>query len=207
MRHYCNRQNPESRKKLEINDEALYAQTQIQADNIPADRADRQISEEDETEPVFPPGASPLYEVQIDTAKSEAQGGSVSQRGGFVKQLTEDEKNLFVKNQNYICNSCYDLTKISPSHPVRFNDMSGSVGFISVPTIEAQGTMAMPSYLSAYRGKHICLDLWSSDGRRVEKCGTLLEIGDGFLVIRKEYTGEITIIDLKTIRYISIYCR
>lgn len=215
MRHYCNRQNPDNRKKMEINDDSHYIKTQIQADSIPPKKTDGQISEDDETEPIFPPSSfsgdiinsNPLYEAQINAAEYDAQGGSVSQRGGFVKQLTEDEKNSFIKDQNYSCRACGEIGKMPSNAPVRFNDMSGSVGFISVPAIEPQRTMAMPAYLSAYKGKYICIDLWSSDGRRVEKCGTLLETGDDFLVIRKGCTGEITIIDLRTIRYISIYCR
>ncbi len=216
MRHYCNRQNPD-RKKSEINDEKPYIQPQIPVESAFALARQEEIREEEDTEPVFPPSsfsgeginAESVYDSQMGAPRYpvyDAQGGSVSQRGGFVKQLTEDADRGFVQGEAYGCEACRELCRMAEG-PVRFNDMSGSVGFISLPTREPSGMSSMPAYLSGYKGRYVCIDLWSSDGRRIEKCGMLLEIGDDFLVVRKGCTGEVTIIDLKTIRYISIYCR
>lgn len=215
MRHYCNRQNPD-RKKTEINDEKSYIQPQIPVESAFTPTRQEQIKDEEDTEPIFPPSSlsaesintASLYDSQMGEPKYpiDAQGGSVSQRGGFVKQLTEDADRGFSQGGTYDCEACRDLCKMTEA-PTRFTDMSGSVGFISLPTREASGMSSMPAYLSGYKGKYVCIDLWSSDGKRIEKCGMLLEIGDDFLVVRKGCTGEITIIDLKTIRYISIYCR
>lgn len=216
MRHYCNRQNPE-RKKTEINDEKPYIQAQIPVNNPFVIKREEQINEEEESEPIFPPSTFPAedinleekYDSQIDMPRYpvyDAQGGSVSQRGGFVKQLTNDAERGVLQGERYDCETCKELCRV-PEGDTRFNDMSGSIGFISLPTRESGGASSMSAYLSGYKGKYVCIDLWSSDGRRIEKCGMLLEIGDDFLVVRKGCTGEVTIIDLKTIRYISIYCR
>ena len=215
MRHYCNRQNPDNRKKSESNDDKNYIQSQIPLQVVPANRNEEQEREEEDAELIFPPSSNfnlnnmtePLYEgnmYDLSSFESEAQGGAVSQRGGFVKQLNENTRNDFLTDRNYEYEVCGEACRLV--EPIRFNDMSGKGGVISLPMREPQ-SVTMQAYLSKYKGKYICLDLWSSDGRRVEKCGMLLEIGDDFLVVRKGCTGEITMIDLKTIRYISIYCR
>lgn len=89
--------------------------------------------------------------------------------------------------------------------------LSGKFSLMSIPSAaEDSAPSAVPSiveYLMPYKGTYICLDLWTCDHTRMEKCGVLEEIGQSFLVIRAAETQNLVLIDLKPIRFISIYCR
>ena len=86
--------------------------------------------------------------------------------------------------------------------------MSGKFNFLSVPRADDGGlNQTMPMYLNNYLGKYICLDLWTCERVRIEKCGILTDVGADFIAIQNVRSGNRTIIDLRTIRYVSIFCR
>ena len=88
------------------------------------------------------------------------------------------------------------------------HSMSGRTGVISVPKCETpSATKSMTEYLNQFRGAYICLDLWSNTHLKIKKCGVLTESGQNFLVIRDSGSGSLSLIDLKPIRYINIYCK
>lgn len=88
------------------------------------------------------------------------------------------------------------------------HSMSGKTGVIAVPqTHIPSAAQSMTGYLSRFKGAYICLDLWSNASAKVKKCGILTEIGENFLVIRDSGSGVLSLIDLKPIRYINIYCK
>lgn len=94
------------------------------------------------------------------------------------------------------------------------DNMRGRYNLLSVPDLtqnknddeNKNGKVSLSAYLDNYRGKFICLDLWTVQQNRIEKCGVLEEIGADFLAIRNS-RGGIMLIDLKSVRYISIFCR
>lgn len=222
MRHYCNRQNS-SRREI-LNPNRHYQSNSVVGSDVVNNNEDNTSSAKNQI--VLPPGGD--YRA-LDTIENEpdageyielpggvltddynrlAQGGAISQRGGYNKQLNENERKNGLKPDNYMgctdgmCETLYD-------RPEMINEMSGSIGVISLPTTDRFDDTLMPmsSYLRRYKGKYICIDLWTSDNRKLEKCGLLTEIGNDFLVINSPNRGETTMVDLKTIRYVSIYCR
>ncbi len=99
--------------------------------------------------------------------------------------------------------SMADSTYLAPPHA-----MHGKTGGISVPkgnAVMAQKSMA--EYLNQFQGAFLCLDFWLDSHFKVKKCGTLLEVGKDFLVLRENQNMKITLIDLKPVRFINIYCK
>lgn len=202
VKHYCNRQTP---KKV-ISPEADVRE--MQSSNNGENGRNRESSEEksgggEQEEVVFPPGCSAGYleddgiSVRIygeDDENTNAAGGAISQCNTYKKQLDSElvrrrrgepaERNVFADN------------------------MSGRFNVLSVPSADGEAVgLTMPMYLNNYLGKYICLDLWTNESRRIEKCGILADVGLDFVVIKSTSAREKMLIDLKTVRYISIYCR
>lgn len=201
MKHYCNRQTP--KKILSPEADARELRNINNDDN----GRNRENSEEKrdggEEEVIFPPGSSVGYldedgiSVKIygeDGETPNAAGGAISQRNTYRKQLDSElvhrrreepgEKGLFADN------------------------MSGKFNVLSVPHTEGEAVgLTMPMYLNNYLGKYICLDLWTNESRRIEKCGILTDVGLDFVVIKSASAREKMLVDLRTVRYISIYCR
>lgn len=200
MKHYCNRQTPKKTISPDTGGRDMRS-----VDNGD-DRQNCEKSEEkrdSEEEVVFPPGCSGSYleddgiSVRIygeDNENTNAAGGAISQSNTYKKQLDSElvrrrrgepaERNVFADN------------------------MSGKFNVLSVPSVDGEAAgLTMPMYLNNYLGKYICLDLWTNESRRIEKCGILTDVGLDFVVIRSTSAREKMLIDLKTVRYISIYCR
>lgn len=219
MRHYCNRQTP--KKAESLHEGAREIQTAEKADrNEEGDNRARELKNEENDEVVFPPGCGCDYlkssgisykiygEADADEY-GEAQGGAFSQSGTYNKQESEDMKRENTQAE-VIRNKRAGVEEMSyrGDNNIIADNMSGSFGLMSVPQISAERQlMSMPDYLDRYRGKYICLDLWTNERRRIEKCGVLSEVGIDFLSIKNPRNGDITMIDLRTVRYISIYCR
>lgn len=86
--------------------------------------------------------------------------------------------------------------------------MSGKTGGVSVPRNPTPSSQkSMSDYLQQFQGAYLCLDLWSASRQKLKRCGVLLEIGKDFLVMGDSGGGKISIIDLKPIHYINIYCK
>lgn len=86
--------------------------------------------------------------------------------------------------------------------------MSGKVDGISVPKNPAPSVCRnMTEYLSRFQGAYLCLDFWTTNLKKISRCGVLLEIGSDFLVIGDEQGKKLSLIDLKPIKYINIYCK
>lgn len=156
----------------------------------------KQENKEEEC-PIFPPGCDCEYlkdkGIKCRTAEESKQ---VRTRDGDFKKFSYVRGETFDKE-------LYEGMKNSPA-----DNMSGSFKLISVPEVSAERRlMTMPYYLDGYRGKYICLDLWTNEKRRVEKCGVLKEVGEDFISIKNLHTNNVTMIDLRSVRYISIYCR
>ena len=65
----------------------------------------------------------------------------------------------------------------------------------------------MIEYLNKFIGAYLCLDLIINPKLKIKKCGTLLEVGIDFLVLRESKQKRLTVIDLKPVIYINIYCK
>ena len=86
--------------------------------------------------------------------------------------------------------------------------MSGKTGGVSVPKNATPSALrSMADYLQQFRGANLCLDLWFGSGQKRKICGILLEIGNDFLVLGDGSYGRLSLIDLKPIRYINLYCK
>lgn len=218
MRHYCNRQTP--KKAENLYDDARSVQTAEKSDrNEKSDNRAQELNNEEADEVVFPPGCScdylkssgisyKIYGEEDSDAYGEAQGGAFSQSGTYNKQESEDMKRENTQSENISAKRADGGEKVRRGDNIIADNMSGSFGLMSVPQISAERQlMSMPDYLDRYRGKYICLDLWTNERRRIEKCGFLSEVGIDFLSIKNSRNGDITMIDLRTVRYISIYCR
>ena len=93
----------------------------------------------------------------------------------------------------------------APSTP---HAMHGKIGGISVPKDEGGiAQRSMTEYLNQFRGAQLCLDLWIGRGTKIKKCGILFDVGKDFLVLRDTNGSKITLIDLKPVRYINLYCK
>lgn len=92
--------------------------------------------------------------------------------------------------------------KVSP-HGMR--GKTDSLSMPQNPTPAAQRSIT--DYLGQFQGATLCLDLWTSRREKWKRCGVLLEVGKDFLVMGDHASGNISIIDLKPVRYINIYCK
>ncbi len=98
-------------------------------------------------------------------------------------------------------------TYIPPSYQPTPHIMRGKAEGISVPrTASPQAWHNMSEYLKQFQGASLCLDLWSAT-RKMKWCGILLEVGCDFLVLGDSSKKKISLIDLKPIQYIHIYCK
>lgn len=225
LKHYCNRQTANSGggKKMPNTGAAVQkTEKTCRANQKAAENSERLKSEDtdENDEVVFPPGTACGYlkdsgvAVRVfgeaeteDAADSEpntgeqmdygtGEGGALSQMGTYRRQLRENSK------------TGYTGASDSVGESVIAHNMSGRFNFLSVPRAES-GILnqTMPMYLNNYLGKYICLDLWTCERVRIEKCGVLTDVGADFIAIKNVQNGNRTVIDLKTIRYVSIFCR
>ncbi len=182
MKHYCNRRTPQTEKEPKTPEYSI-----INAETQPNEK--KQIAEEDEV--VLPPGCDgSMFEElgkRVTTYDETAKGGLVTQSRGFKNQ----------NNYRYmIPNSIYA------------DNMSGEFDTVSVQVPDQMSiSPTMADYIRKYTGKYICLDLWTHDSRKGEKCGVLVATGQDFIVIQNDLYGELSVIDLESVKYISIYCR
>lgn len=210
MRHYCNRQNPKN--KVDDNNKDLMQPQNINPTNVEIKKEEAEKTEEDV---VFPPDIN--YKIYGDTGVKmrnyqpnisentvnygEAQGGSVSQGSGYIKQSVYELE----QSGGYIESRPYILRKSNLFH----DNLSGSFDLLSIPQNREKPRVleSMLTFLQKYIGKYICIDLWNNDSIRIEKCGYLENIDDGYIILQNPNSDEITMLDLNTIKYISVYCR
>lgn len=96
----------------------------------------------------------------------------------------------------------------TPAPPLPPHAMHGVSGSLSVPKCNTpSATDGMADYLNRFRGAYLCLDLWMEKKMVLKKCGTLVEVGRDFLVLQETHPTRLTLIDLKPVRYIQLYCR
>ncbi len=151
----------------------------------------RQSAKKNGNEEVFlPPGCDKSMFEEIGERVKIYDKDSTLGKGGAI-------------NQTFCRGRC---STIPQDKQIYADNLSGEFGVMSIPQEDTM-MISMTEYLSRFIGKYICLDLWTVDGHRSEKCGMLAEIGRNFLVIRRPCSGEMCIADLNTVRYISIYCR
>lgn len=193
MKYYCNRRVPNQNKPKHY-DESTDIQKPVQKELCYCAPS----APEEKEEIILPPASECALECEFednDIETVEGQGGAFSQCGGYNKQTTE----------MYAPDVC---SEANISDEIFFDNMSGKFDLISIPH-EHNGISikSMTNFLDRYIGKYICLDLWTSESRREEVCGTLLETGKDFLVVNSYNTDKLTLIDLKAIRYVNIFCR
>lgn len=86
--------------------------------------------------------------------------------------------------------------------------MHGKSGGVSVPKNNFPvAEQSMATYLSHFKGAYLCLDFWMDSNVKIKKCGILSEIGNDFIVLNDTQKRNYSVIDLKPVRYINIYCR
>ena len=218
MRNYCNRQNSSRRDLSGANRQPI----QPQLKNLINENKTIRHNSSDIS---LPPGGDYRALERIENDMSEeyinidnelqmsnndfAQGGAISQRSGYNKQLAENVKDEMVE-----CGGCEKNTNETDGYVYdglsRMNEMSGYMNMISMPQTDYYEGVLLPMslYLQRYKGKYICIDLWTTESRKLEKCGVITDVGNDFVVIKGVNRNQsMTMIDLKTVRYISIYCR
>ncbi len=108
----------------------------------------------------------------------------------------------------YIPESYKSITALDSSIPPMPHPMHGKSGGLSVPKNDTKiAQKSMTEYLNKFQGAYLCLDLWADSNFKIKKCGTLLEVGKDFLVLKENRNMRLTVIDLKPIKYINIYCK
>ncbi|MBO5364923.1 MAG: hypothetical protein J6A56_05620 [Clostridia bacterium] len=86
--------------------------------------------------------------------------------------------------------------------------MHGKTGGLSIPKGHNDlSQKSMTEYLNQFRGAYLCLDLWLDVRTKIKKCGMLMEVGIDFLALKETSSNKLTVIDLKPVRYINIYCK
>ncbi len=97
-------------------------------------------------------------------------------------------------------------SKLSSSLPP--HAMHGKSGGLSIPKDHnALSQKSMAEYLNNFRGAYLCLDFWFDVRTKLKKCGMLMEVGKDFLALKETQSNKLTVIDLKPVRYINIYCK
>ncbi|MEG2583846.1 MAG: hypothetical protein RSA27_05010 [Oscillospiraceae bacterium] len=105
-------------------------------------------------------------------------------------------------------NCCSCNTTATYSTPSLSNGMNGKYAAFSVPNKqETVSSSTLTEYLGRYKGKYICIDFWTTNRIKMEKCGILKECGQNFLSMQDVNSKNMVIVDLNQIRYISVYCR
>lgn len=196
MKHYCNRRIPKPNKPDPYPPPQNVSPAKPIAAVVPPPKCN--TSNENDDDILLPPGAS--YSMFYDAGiikppedYSEAQGGSVTQGSGYLKET----------GQTYMRPQGASITSGIP-----YDNMSGKFDFISIPHNNSDiSTHTMTSFLDRYLSKFICLDLWTSDCIREEICGILIETGRNFLVITQPESEKVTMVDLRSVRYINVYCK
>ncbi len=86
--------------------------------------------------------------------------------------------------------------------------MSGQFHFVSTKSLNSSETvkLSVTDYLERYIDMYVCLDFWQGNDCKKEKCGILNEVGKDFIVIEDTTTQMLSVIDLKPVHYINIYC-
>ncbi len=86
--------------------------------------------------------------------------------------------------------------------------MHGKTGGLSIPKNHSKlSQKSMTEYLNHFRGAQLCLDLWMDGHTKLKTCGVLTEVGVDFLALQEPRSRKLTLIDLKPVRYINIYCK
>lgn len=94
------------------------------------------------------------------------------------------------------------------SPPVPPHGMRGKTDGVSIPKNPSPSVLkSISDYLRQFQGATICLDLWVSRQEKWKRCGILVEVGETFLVMGEPATGKLSIVDLKPVRYLNIYCK
>lgn len=225
MRHYCNRQQSKKEYGKKQNtvlegsvpkhskDERSFTES---VECIDSDkRADSAEKSDNDDDVIFPPGADLSGLRAIDVSENvhhaekcpefsdfgDAIGGAISQGGGYRKQTMTDAEKL----GHYICPYLSQPRRGS----LYADNVSGKFNVISVPdNRETPYIMnSMMRIIEKYRGKFVCIDLWNNDSIRIEKCGYLESTGEGLIIVENPSKDEVTMLDLNTIKFVSIYCK
>lgn len=86
--------------------------------------------------------------------------------------------------------------------------MHGKSGGISVPKNNIPiAEKSMTEYLIQFKGAYLCLDFWMESHAKLKTCGVLAEVGSDFLALQDPKSRKLSVIDLKPVRYINIYCK
>ncbi len=92
--------------------------------------------------------------------------------------------------------------------PTTPHAMHGKSGGLSVPkNVTELSQKSMTEYLNHFCGAYLCLDFWMDSRMRFKRCGILTEVGTDFLALQESNGSKLSIIDLKPVRYINIYCK
>lgn len=83
---------------------------------------------------------------------------------------------------------------------------SGTERVFSVPENTENDSRILKQYLQDLIGKSICIALWSCQGRRIEKCGILNEVGGDYIVLKDRRSNRLLITRTNEIKYISVFC-
>lgn len=205
MRYYCNRQSSTSKQNIVKKAENIEKEAFADKKSINAEE-----KKQKEEEVVFPPGVD--YRIYADSG--------VKMCNYTPSNITESSKHdSFEQYERYpkrnsgseaFCGKETNLSDgVSSENSLFYDNMHGKFGVVSVPQSKDKPNAIerMMNFLQRYKGRYICMDLWNYDRIRIEKCGYLNEVDSGYIVLGNPKLDEVTMLDLSTIKYISVYCR
>lgn len=115
------------------------------------------------------------------------------------KHVKYGDDDLIIPVSNDADSSVYDAI-ITP------NGMNGREHFFSVPKNADDTAHALHQYLEKLKGKNVCAALWTNGKNKIEKCGTLIDVGNDYITIRSNKTKRLFIIGMEKVKYISVFC-
>ena len=135
-----------------------------------------------------------------DYLKNEKNDGIVVPPGCENRMLFESGENV----TTFIPESYKPY--VSSKNKMIPHSMNGLSKTLSVPKSDIYAEN-ISDYLLKFKNANLCLDLWLKNSHKIKRCGVLLDVGKDFIILKEAGVDRISIIDLKPVYYINIYCK
>ena len=138
----------------------------------------------------------------IDTFKEKNSDGIIVPPGCENELLYESGENV----TTFVPKSYKPY--VATNNRVIPHAMNGTFKTVSVPKANALSEKKnIAEYLLKFKNANLCLDLWLKNSYKIKKCGVLIDVGENFIILKENGVDRISIIDLKPVYYINIYCK
>ena len=173
------KQNKKKKNNIKNNQQKL----QSKAENK-MEKMENKMIEKKECEVIFPPGSGKIVPNNSDKT--------------FQTYSPNTPETL----------PCLPTQCVVPQRMAVPSGMSGQFHFMSAKALRdpTHPKLSVSDYLERYLDMYVCLDFWQGSEGKKEKCGILNEVGKDFIVIEDTTTQMLSVIDLKPVHYINIFC-